>query len=343
MKIIIATLAFSSVIILGGCNKTKKVSTVEATTLAEPHEMEVNVEVENGEILVMINGEEAEVEGGEIVVMINGEEQVIVLSEIMERFNIDDLSGIDGDADIYVIATGDDDQGGPMGWMHRGDFKNVQVHTTVNGEEFDGSHEGMREHMMQMMNGNGSPEGMREHMMRNRGDRREGGGPPEDMREHRMQRMGEDGERGEWREHDERGEWREHDERGEWREHDERGEWREHDERGEWREHDERGEWREHDEYQDVPEEHQFMEEISILDEMSHIMTPSSMAMLGIHMIRDQLEPENRLEALERIIDEAAAGSTSRNAALIVAIETLHELDRQDEATDMMVELVLSN
>jgi hypothetical protein len=85
------------------------------------------------------------------------------------------------------------------------------------------------------------------------------------------------------------------------------------------------------------------MEEISILDEMSHIMTPSSMAMLGIHMIRDQLEPENRLEALERIIDEAAAGSTSRNAALIVAIETLHELDRQDEATDMMVELVLSN
>ena len=109
MKIIIATLAFSSVIILGGCNKTKKVS----TALAEPHEMEVNVEVENGEILVMINGEEAEVEGGEIVVMINGEEQVIVLSEIMERFNIDDLSGIDGDADIYVIATGDDDQGGP--------------------------------------------------------------------------------------------------------------------------------------------------------------------------------------------------------------------------------------
>ena len=316
MKIIIATLAFSSVIILGGCNKTKKVSTVEATALAEPHEMEVNVEVENGEILVMINGEEAEVEGGEIVVMINGEEQVIVLSEIMERFNIDDLSGIDGDADIYVIATGDDDQGGPMGWMRGEDFENVQVHTTVNGEEFDGSHEGMREHMMQMMNGNGSPEGMREHMMRNRGDRREGGGPPEDMREHRMQRMGEDGERGEWREHDERGEWREH---------------------------DERGEWREHDEYQDVPEEHQFMEEISILDEMSHTMTPSSMAMLGIHMIRDQLEPENRLGALERIIDEAAAGSTSRNAALIVAIETLQELDRQDEATDLMVELVLSN
>jgi hypothetical protein len=257
--------------------------------------------------------------------MINGEEQVIVLSEIMERFNVNDLAGMGGDADIYVIATGDDDQGGPMGWMRGEDFENVQVHMTVNGEEFDGPDEGMREHMMQMMNGNGSPEGMPEHMMRNRGDRREGGAPPEDMREHRMQRMGE------------------HDERGEWREHDERGEWRDHDERGEWREHDERGEWREHDEYQDVPEEHQFMEEISILDEMSRIMTPSSMAMLGIHMIRDQLEPENRLEALERIIDEAAAGSTSRNAALIVAIETLHELDRQDEATDMMVELVLSN
>ncbi len=67
------------------------------------------------------------------------------------------------------------------------------------------------------------------------------------------------------------------------------------------------------------------------------------MAMLGIHMIRDELEPEERLEALQRIIDEAHHGSTSRNAALIVAIETLQELDRRDEAADLMVELVLTN
>ena len=72
-------------------------------------------------------------------------------------------------------------------------------------------------------------------------------------------------------------------------------------------------------------------------------MTPRSMAMLGIHMIRDELDPEKRIEALEKIIDEADEGSASRNAALIVAIETLQELDRQDEAADLMVELVLSN
>ena len=72
-------------------------------------------------------------------------------------------------------------------------------------------------------------------------------------------------------------------------------------------------------------------------------MNQSSMAMLGIHMIRDQLGPEERLEALEKIIDDAHPGSTSRNAAIIVAIETLQELDRREEATDLMVELVLSN
>ena len=59
-------------------------------------------------------------------------------------------------------------------------------------------------------------------------------------------------------------------------------------------------------------------------------------------MIRDELEPEARLEALERIIEEAS-NATSRNAALIVAIETLQELDEAAGATELMVELVLSN
>jgi len=43
------------------------------------------------------------------------------------------------------------------------------------------------------------------------------------------------------------------------------------------------------------------------------------------------------------IIKQTDEGSISRNAALIVAIETLQELDRQEEAAELMVELVLSN
>ena len=85
------------------------------------------------------------------------------------------------------------------------------------------------------------------------------------------------------------------------------------------------------------------MEELSMLDEVSSYMTPHSMSMFGIRMIRDELEPEDRIKALERIISQTDEGSPSRNAALIVSIETLQELDRQEEAVDLMIELVVSN
>jgi len=80
------------------------------------------------------------------------------------------------------------------------------------------------------------------------------------------------------------------------------------------------------------------------MDEMSHYLSElGAISMLGIHIIRDELEPEARLDALERIIDEAPNPSPTRNAALIVSIETLQELSRDEEAADLMVELVISN
>jgi len=272
MKTILTTVAIGSTIVLGGCNKTNEISTTATAVQVDPHEenLAVEVTVENGEMKVMINGEERSI----------GD-----LSELM--------NGID-------FGGGEDAIG-------------VHIRKMMGGE---GDHpEGMRVHRMKVMGGEGDhSEGMPEHMMIMMGDRGEGGphpmmemmhrgdGPPEGMPEHMMIMMGDGGEHGEWN-----------------------------------------GQWREHNDDRDIPEEHQFMEELSMLDEISSFMTPHSMAMLGIHMIRDELEPEKRIEALERIIDGTDEGSTSRNAALIVAIETLQELDRQDEAADLMVELVLSN
>lgn len=270
MKAIVTILTIGSAVVIGGCNKTEKVSSVTTTVHEDLQETEVEVEVENGEITVMINGEERSI----------GD-----LSEIMGSI---DFEGGDGEMQIAIMSMIDDEHGAPVQWVYGGDDENVRMHMTkMMGDRGEG---GGRPMMKMMMGGDGPPEVMREHMMK------------------MMSGQGGDGQH--------HGEWREHEEH-----------------QRQWRGHEDR----------DIPEEHQFIEELSILDEISNIMTQSSMAMLGIHMIRDELEPEQRLEALERIIDEGLEGSTSRNAAMIVAIETLQELDRQDEAADLMVELVLTN
>ncbi len=102
------------------------------------------------------------------------------------------------------------------------------------------------------------------------------------------------------------------------------------------------GEWR-HERDQDIPEEHQFMEELSMLGEVSDYLEDSNaVAMMGIHMIRDELEGDLRMEALEAIIEETSS-SAVRNAAIIVAIQTMQEEGDTEAAADLMVELVLSN
>ena len=259
MNSILTTLAIGSAIVLGGCNKTKEISTAATTTQAEPQDVNLAVEVtvENGEMKIMVNGEER---------------------------SIGDLSEIMGGIDF---GGGDE---------------NIEVHIARLMGNWDGEEDGIHEHIMRMMSGDGEhPRGKRVHIIKMMG----GDGSPEGTREHMMRMMGDRGSYGN-------------------------------------PDHPMGGEWGEFHEERDVPEEIQFLEELSMLEEISATMSPQSMVMLGIHMIRDELEPEARLEALERIIEEAS-NATSRNAALIVAIETLQELDRQDEAVDLMVELVLSN
>ena len=331
MKTLITALAISNTIIIGGCNKTKTLNNVTESVQHETQqELDVNVEVEDGEMVVMINGEKRSID----------------LSEILGNINLEDM---DGEAMVFVMTS--DDDGKPMHWKHFGDADmDVDVHMIINGEEVNDLPDGIMEYvgdmidigkdgkvkvafgwsgdepehgkMMRMMGGDG-PEGrgeMREHMMRMMGgDGPEGRG---EMREHMMRMMGGDGPEG----------------RGEMRGHMMRMMGEHGNPHG-----DNGGEWREWHEERNIPEEQQFIEELDMLGEISNYMKQSSMAMLGIHMIRDQLEPEERLEALERIIEDAPEGSTSRNAAIIVAIETLQELDRRDEASELMVELVLTN
>ena len=101
------------------------------------------------------------------------------------------------------------------------------------------------------------------------------------------------------------------------------------------------GEWRQD---RDIPEELQFMQELGILGEVSEALQESdSVALMGIHMIRDELEGEARFGALDEIIEETPHGSAIRNAALIVGIQTMLELGDIEAASDLMVDLVLSN
>jgi hypothetical protein len=94
----------------------------------------------------------------------------------------------------------------------------------------------------------------------------------------------------------------------------------------------------------DVPEEVQFMQELGLLSEVArHLDDRDSVAIMGIHMIRDNLDGEIRMAALTTIIEDAPNGSAARNAALFVAIQTLQEGGDNEAAADLMVELVLSN
>jgi hypothetical protein len=104
-----------------------------------------------------------------------------------------------------------------------------------------------------------------------------------------------------------------------------------------------RGEWHSNPR-QEASEEKQFMQELGMLGDVATYLSDSnSVAMMGIHMIRDTLDGATRLQALEMIIEEELPGSASRNAALIVAIQTLQEDGDIEAAADLMVELVLSN
>ena len=94
----------------------------------------------------------------------------------------------------------------------------------------------------------------------------------------------------------------------------------------------------------DIPAEIEFMEELGILDEVADYLEENdAVALMGIHMIRDALEGDLRMESLNTIIEASSEGSATRNAAIIVAIQTLQEDSNDEGAAELMVELVLSN
>ena len=176
----------------------------------------------------------------------------------------------------------------------------------------------------------GPPEEMRDHRMQMRGDRgnRGGqGGPPEEMREHRMQMRGDRGDRGgqggppeEMREHmNQMYGWQEENTHGEWR--------------------DDRPH-RQHEGSEII----EFMHELELFSEVSSRLSDSkAVAMIGIHMIRDELDGELKMKAIDAIIKKSERGSPAHNAALIVAIQTMQEEGDDEAAADYMIELVISN
>jgi hypothetical protein len=106
----------------------------------------------------------------------------------------------------------------------------------------------------------------------------------------------------------------------------------------------EHGGWSPHHGEQEVPEVIQFMQELGMLKEVAtHLEDGQSIALLGIHMIRDTLEGDQQIDSLTAIVEEAASGSPARNAALIVAIQALQDAGDDEAAAELMVELVLSN
>ena len=380
MKTILTTLVASSIIFAGGCNKTKRAtanlavsqpSAPEVVSESESHqfEMEFNVEVES--------------DGEQVFLILNGEEQAIDLGDMMEFHTMGDdsemkgsivkmISGGDGqpmqwlqngigdtsNMDIEIIVNGEELEGDfsrlPDHIMRKiGDGENLDVQVFMTSEQMGDMPFGIHERIMEISDRDGhdmDPE-IREHvmeMMRHGFHMPEGMNPLDahrrnnghDMDGHVVMRtVGGEGHEDMMRMHDQMIEMmgdREMPE--EMRDMHERM-MQMHDMQERRPEHT-RGEMR----FRDVPEEHEFMRELEMMDEMSyHLSELGAISMLGIHMIRDELEPEARLDALERIIDEAPNSSPARNAALIVSIETLQELSRDEEAADLMVELVISN
>jgi hypothetical protein len=344
MKQLLTTLAVTSLLVLPACNKAKKAVAKNQTATSEK-ELDVQVEVD----------------GTEVVLMINGEEQNIDMSKLLSSGA---LTNMNGDVSVFVVDTeiGDEEHGAWVLDMPEGNVK-FESHIVVNGEEVDGLPEGVMQRVMQMMaNGEDSdmdidvsygwsdemPEhgnmharqivrglgyekfdedrGMREHMMH----LMESGmdfcpmmnGEHEGMREHMMHMMhtmaGDmDGNHRMNGEHNEHGDMREH--------------------RGM-----EGHAYRDND--RDEPEEIQFIQELGLLGEVSEYLEQNdSVALKGIQMIRDELDGDIRLAALEAIIAEALEGSSARNAALFVAIQTLQEEGDDEGASEYMIELVLSN
>ena len=247
---------------------------------------------------------EATIEENVLVLNIKGEEQVIDLSEMMGDFELDSMDG------------------------------SVEIHVELDADSLEELPEGIQEHIMKMM---GEYRGGQDaHAMMyswSTEDPQQGNMPmmggehgnPQMMREihERMMEGGHGNSEGDMRFAEGR-----------------RMDMLQHGPEEIHQMHGQRGEWME----RDVPEEVEFMHKVRMYHEVSqHLAESEAMSLLGVHMLRNGVEPDLRLELLEEIINELPDGDAARNGAILVAIETLHEIGEEEEAARLMAELVLSN
>jgi len=333
MKIILVTMVTGSLILLGGCKKKEKM-TIDTRSLGSD-ELVFNVEIER--------------DGDRLVLLVNGEESVIDLSDLESLVNFEGafihLSGVNGHEMEFIVDVDDPEfmekmhvrgmlMGGELdgpegihmrkimfGGEHDGS-DGIHIRKIMFGGEHDGSEVNREIHIRRMLKG-GEHDALQGLRMIH-----ELVGP-----EHVqvvVKRIGPDGTSEMLEFTDFEGNEEGHEVLmdlhfqgaplgGEWR----------------------RGSF----EFErEISEEHQFIEELDAFREVARYLdSAETISLLGIHMIRDEIEPENRIDALNTIIDKTPRASVARNAALILMIETHHELGNEDEATKVMIELVLSN
>jgi len=311
MKQLLPILAVSSMMIIPACNKTQKTTMTSIADATPEFEIDLDVEVvvDGDGMIITMNGEEVEeLPNGmmaHVMQMIGDDGGEVIIMVNGEEQTID-IQNILSGGELEDMAFGDHEENTMRRLHTEGD--NAQMFFIVKGEEVDGMSgdisADMMEHGVFIFNSEQGIDTPRQ-MRRVKMVSGENEGPPEGMRGHIMQMM---------RGHDKDGGPREI--------------------RGEWHSNPRQG----------ASEEKQFMQELGMLGDVATYLSDSnSVAMMGIHMIRDTLDGATRLQALEMIIEEELPGSASRNAALIVAIQTLQEDGDIEAAADLMVELVLSN
>ncbi len=187
--------------------------------------------------------------------------------------------------------------------MINGEEKVIELGESMGDIDFENIDGEMNFTVMAFANEEGDYPMHRMQMRGDRGDRGGQGGPPEEMREHMNQMYG-------WQEENTHGEWR-----------------------------DDRPH-RQHEGSEII----EFMHELELFSEVSSRLSDSkAVAMIGIHMIRDELDGELKMKAIDAIIKKSERGSPAHNAALIVAIQTMQEEGDDEAAADYMIELVISN
>jgi len=115
MKLVLTTLGVISTLILTACTKTESATSTMATT--HPPDLDVEIEVEDGEIIIMIDSEE----------------QVFELSEIMSGVDFGNMSG---EFQVHMIINGEEIDGLPEGMVTRvmkmmgGDRKSTRLNSS---------------------------------------------------------------------------------------------------------------------------------------------------------------------------------------------------------------------